>query len=227
MPVAAEVMLRPRPAALLFDLDGTLVDSAPDLAGTANDMRRERGLPPLDLQTLRPHAGSGARGMLGAGLDVRPGDARYAALRDEFHDRYEARMLQCTRPFDGSLALLVALDRAAWPWAVVTNKARRFAAPLTAALDIAPAVLVCGDTTPHTKPHPAPLLEAARLLGVAAADCVYLGDDRRDMQAAQAAGMPGWVAGWGYIGPDEDSHAWGGQRWLASADELLQTLELA
>ena len=221
--------LKTRPTAVLFDLDGTLVDSAPDLAGTANDMRQQRGLPPLPYADLRPHAGSGARGMLGAALAVVPGQSLYIALRDEFHDRYEQRLLRQTALFEAVAALLHTLHRAGVPWGIVTNKSLRFALPLTAALqplDLA-GVVVGGDSTPFTKPHPGPLLEAARRLGQDPGRCVYVGDDVRDMQAACAAGMPGWAAAWGYLGLHGPVHDWGAQRVLAHPDEVLQILELA
>lgn len=215
--------------AVLFDLDGTLVDSAPDLAGTANDMRAARGLPPLPYERLRPHAGSGARGMLGAGLQVRPGDPAYAALRDEFHDRYEARMMRQTAVFDAVHALLDALDLHMLPWGIVTNKALRFAEPMSRALGLLPraAVLVGGDSTPHTKPHPAPLLEAARRLQRVPQRCLYVGDDARDIAAGRAAGMAALAAAWGYLGPDHPVQSWGADRVLTAPGELLQFLELA
>jgi phosphoglycolate phosphatase len=215
--------------AVLFDLDGTLVDSAPDLAGTANDMRAERGLPPLPLATLRPHCGSGARGMLGAGLGVRPGDADYTRLRDAFLDRYEARMLQSTQPFDAALRLLHALDAQGLPWGIVTNKALRFAEPLCRELGLLDraAVLVGGDSTPHTKPHPAPLLEAARRLNQAPAGCIYVGDDARDMHAGRAAGMRVLAAGWGYLGEPADPALWQADALLAEPLALLKWLDLA
>ncbi len=217
------------PQALLFDLDGTLVDSAPDLAGTANDMRLQRGLSPLPYDELRPHAGSGARGMLGAAFGVVPGHASFLPLRDEFHDLYEARMLRLTRLFDPVHALLASLVQRAVPWGIVTNKSLRFAQPLALAMPAlqGAAVLVGGDSTPHTKPHPAPLLEAARQMGQDPARCVYVGDDPRDMQAARAAGMAAWAAAWGYLGPHEPVHAWGADRVLLHPDELLQFLDLA
>lgn len=221
--------LSQRPSAVLFDLDGTLVDSAPDLAGTANEMRRQRGLPPLPYADLRPHAGSGARGMLGAAFAAVPGQSGYIALRDEFHDRYEQRLLQLTALFEPVASLLLALEQVGLPWGIVTNKSLRFAQPLADALQPLgrAGVLIGGDSTAHTKPHPAPLLEAARRLGQEPGCCVYVGDDPRDMQAARAAGMAGWAAAWGYLGLHSPVHDWGADRILAHPDEVLQFLELA
>jgi len=216
-----------RVSAVLFDLDGTLVDSAPDLAGAANDLRQRRGMTTLRYADLRPHAGSGARGMLGVAFDVAPGDAGYEALRDEFHDHYLTRLLQETRTFDSALRVLDALDRHGLPWGIVTNKAMRFAEPLVQGLGLQrSAVLVAGDTTPHAKPHPAPLLEAARRLDCRPQACVYVGDDARDVVAGRAAGMRTLAAAWGYLGTGQPPHAWGADAVLADADALLHWLEL-
>ena len=216
--------------AVLFDLDGTLIDSAPDLAGAGNDMRAARGLPVLPLAHFRPMVGSGARGMVGRALQVQPGDADFEALRDEFLQRYEARMTRETRLFDAMQPVLDALRRQALPWGIVTNKATRFSEPLVRALgliDVA-ATLVCGDTTPHSKPHPAPLLEAARRIGIAAGDCVYVGDDLRDVQAGRAAGMVTVAAAWGYLGEGEHIGELGRRpRHRTSPGELLKLLALA
>ncbi len=216
-----------RVSTVLFDLDGTLVDSAPDLAGTANDLLQRRGRARLPYLDLRPHAGSGARGMLGVAFGLAPGDAGYEALRDEFHDHYVTRMLQETRPFDAALRVLRALDRHGLPWGIVTNKALRFAGPVVEAFGLQrSAVLVAGDSTPHTKPHPAPLLEAARRLGCAPASCVYVGDDPRDVLAGRAAGMRTAAAAWGYLGMGLAPEAWGADAVLPDADALLHWLEL-
>jgi N-acetyl-D-muramate 6-phosphate phosphatase len=198
-------------AAVLFDLDGTLIDSAPDLAGACNDMRGERGLAPLPYLQLRAMVGSGARGMVGTGFGVGPGEDGYAALRDEFLARYEARMTRETQVFAGVPSMLAHLRASGLRWGIVTNKAARFATPLVASLGLATeaATLVCGDTTAHAKPHPEPLLEAARRLDLVAADCVYVGDDRRDVDAGRAAGMRTLVAAWGYLGTGEPMSAWG------------------
>jgi N-acetyl-D-muramate 6-phosphate phosphatase len=215
--------------AVLFDLDGTLVDSAPDLAGAANDLLERRGRAPLPLERLRPHGGSGARGMLGEAFGLKPGDVHYEALRDEFLDHYATRMLRATLVFEPVPAMLQALAQRGLAWGIVTNKAMRFAGPLTAALGLVPhaGCLVAGDTTPHTKPHPAPLLEAARRLGLQPVDCVYVGDDHRDMIAARAAGMSAWAAAWGYLGPQADPHAWGADLVLPDPLALLNRLETA
>jgi phosphoglycolate phosphatase len=213
--------------AVLFDLDGTLVDSAPDLAGTANDMLERRGCPALPYRALRPHAGSGARGMLGLAFGVAPGHDAYEALRDEFHQLYEQRMLRLTAVFATVGAVLDALDRRQVPWGIVTNKALRFAAPLARELGLCPGVLVGGDSTPHTKPHPAPLLEAARRLQQPAGGCVYVGDDPRDMRAGRAAGMGAVAAAWGYLGPDLPVHAWGADAVAQQPEDLLKLLDLA
>jgi phosphoglycolate phosphatase len=216
------------PAAVLFDLDGTLVDSAPDLAAAANDLRLARGLPPVPYEALRPHASSGARGMLGAAFGLAPGDPGYAALRVDFLARYELRMLEQTRLFDGIRTTLDALQARAVPWGIVTNKALHLAAPLARALGLLPpaAVLIGGDSTPHTKPHPAPLLEAARRLSLSPEACVYVGDDRRDVDAGRAAGMRTLAAAWGYLGACEDIHAWRADAVLEHPREVLIRLEL-
>ncbi len=217
------------PHVVLFDLDGTLVDSAPDLAATANAMRAEQGLAPLPYAALRAHAGSGARGMLGAGLGLKPGDEGYLAARDRFHDLYAGCMLEQARLFAGVAELLAALQAASRPWGIVTNKAARFSEPLCAALGIVPlsGALVSGDSTPHTKPHPAPLQAALQRLGASTAEAVYVGDDLRDMQAAQAAGLPGWAAAWGYLGAGADPAQWGAAAVLDSPAALLKALDLA
>lgn len=219
-------MRRVRPA-VLFDLDGTLIDSAPDLAGAANDLRAEHGLPPLPYERLRPMVGSGARGMVGVAFGRSPGDEGFDALRTAFLARYETRMLQLTRVFDDMQPVLAALEAAAVPWGIVTNKHRRFAAPVVAGLGLKAAALVCGDTTPHAKPHPAPLLEGARLLGQAPASCIYVGDDLRDIQAGRAAGMPVLAAAWGYLGDGEGVEAWGADAVLGAPSALLNWLQLA
>ncbi len=217
------------PAAVLFDLDGTLIDSAPDLAGTANDMLAARGLPPVPYAVLRPHAGSGARGMLGAAFNCAPGQLHYESLRAEFYLRYETRMLLLTTVFDAIDSLLDTLTQHRLPWGIVTNKALRFAEPQARALGLLPhaRVLVGGDSTPYTKPHPGSLLEAARRMGLRPGDCVYVGDDLRDMQAARAAGMAAWAAGWGYLGPQAVVAQWGADIVLAHPNALLQRLDLA
>jgi phosphoglycolate phosphatase len=214
---------------VLFDLDGTLIDSAPDLAGTANDLRVQRGLVPLAYDALRPHAGSGARGMLGAAFGLTPGEPAYDTLRDEFHARYEQRMLSATRVFDAVWPLLDAIEAQGLAWGIVTNKALRFAAPMTAALGLAEraAVLIGGDSTPHAKPHPAPLLEAARRVAVQASCCADVGDDLRDVRAGRAAGMRTLAAAWGYLGLGADPLAWQADAVAGAPGEVLKALDLA
>lgn len=225
-PTAAEA--GPPLAAVLFDLDGTLVDSAPDLAGTLNDMRAQRGLPPWPVLALREHCGSGARGMLGEGLQVLPADPAYQALRAEFLQLYAQRLLKLTTVFDGVWPMLNTLQARALPWGIVTNKSTALAHPLTEALALRTrcAALVGGDSTPHTKPHPAPLLEAARLLGCAPQHCVYVGDDPRDITAGRAAGMRTLVAAWGYTGAAPAVHTWGADGVLNAPADLLNWLDL-
>jgi N-acetyl-D-muramate 6-phosphate phosphatase len=214
---------------VLFDLDGTLIDSAPDLAGAANAMRLARGLPALPYEKLRAMVGAGARGMIGTAFDVAPGEDGFDALRSEFLQRYERGLLERTVVFDAMRQVLAALDAAALPWGIVTNKAQRFATPVIEGLALhrRAAVVICGDTTPHSKPHPEPLLEAARRVGEAAAACVYVGDDLRDVQAGRGAGMATLAAGWGYLGNGEAIERWGADAVIEQPAELLEWLGLA
>ncbi len=209
--------------AVLFDLDGTLVDSAPDLAGTANDMRAARGLPPMPYATLRRMVGAGARGMMGLAFEVVPGHEHFEALRDEFFDRYQQRLLRETRIFDDVPTLLTQLGERRLPWGIVTNKAARFGQPLIEGLRLHAdsAVHVYGDTTPHAKPHPEPLLEAARRIGVEPRHCIYVGDDLRDIQAGKAAGMRTLAAAWGYLGAAAPIADWGADAIVQSPADIL------
>ena len=214
---------------VLFDLDGTLIDSAPDLAGAANAMRVARGLPELPYERLRPMVGAGARGMVGAAFGTAPGDAGFEALRDEFLQRYADGLLQRTAVFEAMVPVLQALECAALCWGIVTNKHERFTLPVVQGLGLQEraAALICGDTTAHAKPHPEPLLEAARRAGVAPQACVYVGDDLRDVQAGRAAGMATLAAAWGYLGEREPIHEWGADAVIENPPELLKWLGLA
>lgn len=216
-------------AALLFDLDGTLIDSAPDLAGALNRLRQRQGLSSLPYATLRPLVGSGARGMVGAGFGLQPGDDGFEELKEAFLAEYQGRLLDQTRVFDQSARLLDELALRSLPWGIVTNKATRYAEPVVQGLGLAQrsAVLVCGDTTAHAKPHPAPLLEAASRLGVAASECVYVGDDLRDVQAGRAAGMRTVAVTWGYLGLGAAVGEWGADVVIETPQDLLNWLNLA
>ena len=202
-----------RSRAVLFDLDGTLADTAPDLAAALNKLRADQGLEPVPLERLRPFASAGARGLVHAGFGVKPGDEDYNALRAAFLEAYRENTCVQTRLFPGIAELLAELDRRALAWGIVTNKATRFTDRIVATLGLTPACVVCGDTTEHLKPHPAPMRRAAEQLKLAPGECMYLGDDLRDIQAARAAGMRAIAVGWGYHHPEN-----GGPRsWQADA----------
>ncbi|NQW94543.1 MAG: phosphoglycolate phosphatase [Polaromonas sp.] len=215
--------------AVLFDLDGTLIDSAPDLGAAADKMRTDRGLPSLPLAQYRPMAGAGARGMIGVGFGIAPGHADFDELKEEFFKNYEACMLERTYAFEGVADLIERLNKAGLKWGVVTNKSERFALPLTRAMPLFSTALsiVGGDTTPHAKPHPAPLLEAARQIGVAPERCAYVGDDERDIIAGRAAGMPTVAAAYGYLGAKLDTAHWKADATIATPAQLLQLLQMA
>lgn len=220
-------MNAPRAASLvLFDLDGTLADTAPDLAAAANAMRAARGLPAQPLAQLRPQASQGARGLLGHAFGVVPADPGFDALRDEFLDRYEAALCVHTRLFDGIAALLAALAADGRRWGIVTNKVARFTGPLTRALGLADgaACIVSGDSTAQPKPHPAPLLYAAAQAGVPPASAIYVGDDLRDVLAGRAAGMATVAVRYGYLGATVPIEAWGADHLVDTPQQLAQLL---
>jgi N-acetyl-D-muramate 6-phosphate phosphatase len=211
---------------VLFDLDGTLIDSAPDLGAAVDAMRVARGLPSLPLDTYRPMAGAGARGMLGIAFGMKPDHPDFAAMKEEFFQNYERCMTERTYAFDGVAELIAELQARRLPWGVVTNKSSRFAAPLTRAMPLfaSSVTLVCGDTTPHAKPHPEPLFEAARRAGIDPAHCLYVGDDERDIVAGRAAGMRTVAATYGYLGAQGDTSQWGADTCIGAPAELLRLL---
>lgn len=211
------------PQAILFDLDGTLADTAPDLAAAVNTMRIKRGLDPAPYLSLRPFASAGARGLIGAGFGVAPEAPEYEAMRVEFLHNYESAIADHSKLFSGVKPLLEGLQQLGLQWGIVTNKAARFTDQLVPLIHLDHAAcVISGDTTAHAKPHPEPLFEAARRIGIAPQNCWYVGDDLRDIQAAQAAGMTSIAAAWGYCGATEPTH------WKADAilDTPLELLEL-
>jgi phosphoglycolate phosphatase len=214
--------------AVLFDLDGTLIDSAPDLGAAADKMRTDRGMSSFPLLHYRPMAGAGARGMIGLALGLTPEHPEFAVLKEEFFGNYEACLTERTYAFDGVAEMIDRLDQAGLKWGVVTNKAERFALPLTRCMPLfaTAATVVCGDTTPHAKPHPAPLLEAARQLQIEPGRCLYVGDDERDIVAGRAAGMPTVAAAYGYLGASGETDAWNAHATIRSAHELLNYLRM-
>jgi 2-phosphoglycolate phosphatase len=203
------VSTAPRARALLLDLDGTLLDTAPDMAGALNALRREEGRAPLPFDGLRPFVSHGALALVRAGFgDV--GDAGRERLRLRFLDLYRAGLSAGTCLFDGFAALLARLEAAGLPWGIVTNKPGWLTAPLLAdlGLESRAACVVSGDTLAVRKPDPAPLLHAAMLLGLAPGTCVYAGDAERDIIAGRAAGMRTVAVRWGYLADGEDPALW-------------------
>ena len=212
--------------AVLFDLDGTLIDSAPDLGAAVDKMRTARGLTSLPLEHYRPMAGAGARGMLGLAFGMAPEHPDYEAMKEEFFVNYESCMTERTRIFDGVVSLIDSLVAQGLPWGVVTNKSNRFTDPLTAAMPLfsTAGAIVSGNTTPHAKPHPEPLFEAARRMSVDPSRCVYVGDDERDIMAGRAAGMHTVAARYGYLGEGADVSRWGAHAEVNSVIEILKLL---
>jgi 2-phosphoglycolate phosphatase len=212
---------------ILFDFDGTLADTAPDLAAAANAQRTAKGLPALPLTDLRHMASHGARGLLGVALGLKPDDPDYEAAKQAFLAEYERNIAVHTVLFPGVEALLAELHRRGTPWGIVTNKVTRLALPLVRHLDLheASVVTVCGDTTAYYKPHPEPLLHAARQAGHAPEDCIYVGDDLRDIVAGKAAGMRTIAVGYGYNGDSDPVDAWDADEVAHAPEDLLPAID--
>ena len=212
--------------AVLFDLDGTLADTAPDLGNALNRVRADLNLPPLPLAALRPYASHGARGMLRGAMGIEESDSDYPVLRDKYLDYYGEALFVHTRLFDGADQMLTEIERRGLGWGIVTNKAARFTLPLLEHLGIAAraGAVICGDTTPHIKPHPAPLLAGAQSLTLPPADCLYVGDAERDIAGGKAAGMKTVLARFGYLGPQDTPDTWHADGSIDSLGALLNWL---
>lgn len=212
--------------AVLFDLDGTLADTAPDLGWAANTLREAEGLAPLPLSTLRPYVSQGVRGLLQVAFGIAPGQARYDELSQHFLSLYAGRLCVDSCLFDGVAELLDELDALGLAWGIVTNKRMRFTDPLVAQLGLTPRTpcVVSGDTTAEAKPSPLPVLHACRLLNCRPERTLYVGDDRRDIVAGNAAGCRTVVAAYGYLGDSGPVLAWGADLLIEAPGELLAYL---
>lgn len=213
---------------ILFDLDGTLVDTAPDL-GLALNMQRERhGLPPLPQEMIRPFASHGSRGLLGIGFDLTPSDAEFPAMRDEYLDLYDEVFTQAPKLFDGVDEVLGALEAAGLQWGVVTNKPRRFTGRLMEALNLVhrAACIVSGDDAERPKPYPDTLELACKLANCTPDTCLYVGDAERDIVAGRSAGMQTVVARWGYLDERDEPESWRADFMIEVPQALLQRLGL-
>lgn len=207
--------------AILFDLDGTFIDSAEDLASAMNAVRCERGESAIAHSLLRPHTARGAASMIARAYGYDTSHSEYPHLRERFLVHYAQGLLNATKLWPGMDAVVQALFERNIPWGIVTNKAMRFAHPVCAGLNIAPRVLVCGDTTPRRKPDPEPLLYAAAQLAIPAAHIAYVGDAKTDIQAALAAGMLAVGAGYSDFVDDVDHSAWGAHVWAQTPADIL------
>jgi phosphoglycolate phosphatase len=211
--------------AVLFDLDGTLLDTAPDMVGALNTLRAAENLPPVEFATARAQVSHGSNGLMRVGFPDAQG-ADLERLRDRFLGLYHERLADETGFFPGGAAMLDQLEAASLPWGVVTNKPGWLAGPLLEklGLDRRMACLVSGDTLPVRKPHPQPLLHAAESIGIAPSACVYVGDALRDVEAARAAGMRALVASFGYVSSADEHHLWPAEAWLAAPGDLIDWL---
>jgi phosphoglycolate phosphatase len=213
--------------AVLFDLDGTFADTAPDLAAALNHTRATRHLPPLPLEVLRPQSSHGSRGLLKTGFDIEPGHPDYDTLRDIFLDYYASNICVHTQLLGDTAKLIEELEQRKIKWGIVTNKPHRYTVPLMQALGYAGRAdcMISGDTCAHAKPHPEPMLKACQIIGVTPVQCLYLGDDLRDMQAANASGMRGIIANYGYVSDDVSVENWNAHGSINSPSDLLSYLQ--
>jgi len=209
--------------AVLFDLDGTFADTAADLVRALNRLRSARGLADLPVAELRQYASAGARGLIVAGLKMLPDHSEFPATREQFLKHYSSEICIDTRLFPGIEELLEAIETRGLQWGIVTNKSTALTRQLLAEMRFIdrPGCIVCGDTTPHLKPNPASLLHAAKVLDLAPRDCIYVGDDLRDMLAAQAAGMHSVAAAWGY---GDALESWNADTVVAKPEDLIALL---
>jgi N-acetyl-D-muramate 6-phosphate phosphatase len=218
----------PTPKAVLFDFDGTLADTAPDLVEATQRLLRARGLPEKPYAALRQVCSSGARGLLGAAFGLAKDDAAFEPMRQAFLTQYRACLTQHTRLFDGVPELLHALAERGIVWGIITNKATDLTTPIVQAIltdaGLPPATVVCGDTTAHAKPHSAPLLKACGDVALAPQDCWYVGDDRRDMDAALAAACVPIAVSFGYHPDSDPPQGWGAVAVLDTPLDLLRLL---
>jgi len=211
---------------VFFDLDGTLADTAPDLVAATNQLLRARNLPLKPYEFLRPYASAGARGLLEGAFGIAPDHPDFISLRDEFFANYEKALLVESKLFDDMDRLLAQMEQASIPWGIVTNKSERFTNPLTELMGLRQRAVstVSGDTTPYSKPHPEPILHAARVANIDPTKSLYVGDDIRDVIAGKAAGMQTVAAAYGYCGCKEPPEAWGADFLIHSPLELLQII---
>jgi N-acetyl-D-muramate 6-phosphate phosphatase len=220
------LLSQPKPQAILFDLDGTIADTAVDFALAINIMRKKNGFTDIHSDTIRPYASQGAIGILKSGLDIDNTHPDYAAYQKEFLDLYESGICEAGTLFDGVLEMLHGLVKIKMPWGIVTNKAERFTLPFIHQLCTKlhmpkPDVVVAGDTTDHPKPHPMPLLYACEKINITANKSIwYIGDDIRDIQAAAAANITGIACAYGYLGDNKNINAWGADVIINNIAEL-------
>ena len=211
---------------IFFDLDGTLADTAPDLVAATNQLLIDRNLSPKPYEFLRPYASAGARGLLEGAFGIAPDHPDYIILRDEFMGNYEKALLVHSKLFDGIDHLLKQIEKANLPWGIVTNKSERFTHPLTELMGLRQraASTISGDTTPHPKPHPAPILHAAKIANIDPTKSIYVGDDIRDVIAGKAAGMHTVAAAYGYCGCKEPPEKWGADYIIYNPLDLLHII---
>ena len=225
MPAVGEVAHTPG-RAVLFDLDGTLLDTAPDLADALNRLRLSEGLDVLPFASIRPHVSHGSRALITLGFGLAPDSADFEPLRLRLLDIYHAHIATHSKVFDGIPEVLHDLAVRGLRWGIVTNKPGWLTEPLLAqvALPAAPGCVVSGDTLAVAKPDPAPLLLAATRLGVAPSACCYIGDAARDVEAGRRAGMRTFIARYGYLGPGDQPESWGADEMVDSPAALVPRL---
>lgn len=211
---------------ILFDLDGTLVDTAPDLGYALNLQRARHGLPALPEKVIRPYASHGSKGLLAVGFNLNPEDASFPEMREEYLNLYDEVFTRSPVLFDGFADVLTEIERRKIRWGIVTNKPRRFSEPLVKAMALDHRVncLVCGDDAPRPKPYPDTLLMACNMAEVNAEDCIYVGDAERDVQAGKAAGMKTVIALFGYIDETDKPEEWGADAMIKHPADLLRII---